>query len=425
MLSALLFGTGSDRQVLYVHHIATASIFLWLLVVEHARAVWPRPVATLVAFAPVAVAALVLTPGLHDGLSPIVKGPWYFLGLQETLHWLSHPVWAVVAALALLGGRAGAALDAAAPLARPQDRPDGRASPRTSFSPAWATSSAARTGRSWVPASRAVRASASRGPRRSSARRSAPPRRGAIPVVLGRPEGCLACHAGMKGFSPSHDPAAVGCASCHAGDPFTLDKAAAHRGMVLIPGNLADAARTCGTSQCHPAIIDRVDRSIMTTMAGIISVDRTVFGETAHGSAPPRVEDLGHTPADTHLRQLCASCHLGRAKTELGPIHEDSRGGGCNACHLNYSPGALDALHRYQRRGRPAGPRGAARAPEPLARHGQRPLLRVPQPVGPHLDELRGVDGDRAHRARPAGAGPLPHARGRPRVREGVPRRPL
>ena len=169
-----------------------------------------------------------------------------------------------------------------------------------------------------------------------------------IPVVLGRPEGCLVCHAGMKGFSASHDPAAVGCASCHAGDPFTLDKAAAHRGMVLIPGNLADAARTCGTAQCHPAIIDRVDRSIMTTMAGIISVDRAVFGEAAHGAAPPRVEDLGHTPADTHLRQLCASCHLGRAKTELGPIHEDSRGGGCNACHLNYSPGALDALHRYQ-----------------------------------------------------------------------------
>ena len=40
---------------------------------------------TLIAFAPVALAALVLTPGLHDGLSPIVKGPWYFLGLQEML----------------------------------------------------------------------------------------------------------------------------------------------------------------------------------------------------------------------------------------------------------------------------------------------------------------------------------------------------
>ena len=37
-LSALLFGTGSDQQVVYVHHIATASIFLWLLVAEHARA---------------------------------------------------------------------------------------------------------------------------------------------------------------------------------------------------------------------------------------------------------------------------------------------------------------------------------------------------------------------------------------------------
>ncbi len=351
VLSTLLFGTGSDQQVLYVHHIATASIFLWLLVVEHARAVWPRPVATLVTFGPVAVAALFLSPGLHDGFSPIVKGPWYFLGLQETLRWLSHPVWAVVAGLVLL---------LAVLVLR-------WTPPRLSrgLKIALATALAAYLvltgvgsffrGANWS----FVRPGLAGGPglqvTRPDTLFGAPigaPETRAIPVVLGRPEGCLACHAGVKGFSPAHDPAAIGCASCHAGDPFTLDKAAAHRGMVLVPGNLADAARTCGTSQCHPAIIGRVDRSIMTTMAGIISVDRTVFGETGRGAAPPRVEDLGRTPADTHLRQLCASCHVGRAKTELGPIHEDSRGGGCNACHLAYSPGALDALHRYQQ---PAG----------------------------------------------------------------------
>lgn len=27
---------------------------------------------------------------LHDGLHPVVKGPWYFLGLQEILHWISY-----------------------------------------------------------------------------------------------------------------------------------------------------------------------------------------------------------------------------------------------------------------------------------------------------------------------------------------------
>jgi hypothetical protein len=56
------------------------------------------------------------------------------------------------------------------------------------------------------------------------------------------------------------------------------------------------------------------------------------------------VNTLGASPADTHLRQLCASCHLGQPKTEWGPIGEASRGGGCNACHLKYSPAALEAL---------------------------------------------------------------------------------
>ena len=41
---------------------------------------------------------------------------------------------------------------------------------------------------------------------------------------------------------------------------------------------------------------------------------------------------------------MCASCHLGLEKVALGPNGEDARGGGCNACHLVYSPAALDAL---------------------------------------------------------------------------------
>lgn len=346
-MSVLLFGTSADPQVIYVHHIATASIFLWLLVAEHARAVWPRPTATLVTFAPVAVVALFLSPRLHDGLDPIMKGPWYLLGLQETLHWISRPVWVVVTGIALLlvvlalrwtSTRVSRVLKIAlvVTLAMYLILTGVGAFFRGAN---WSLARPGVAGAGGVEFARpATLFGAPLGPVEARA----------IPVVLGRPEGCLVCHAAVKGFSPAHDPSAIGCASCHTGNPFTLDKASAHRGMLLIPGNLADAARTCGTSQCHPAIIDRVDRSIMTSMAGIISVDRAVFGEAAHGGAPPRVENLSHSPADTHLRQLCASCHLGAIKTELGPVGEDSRGGGCNACHLNYSAGALQALQRYQ-----------------------------------------------------------------------------
>jgi nitrate/TMAO reductase-like tetraheme cytochrome c subunit len=153
----------------------------------------------------------------------------------------------------------------------------------------------------------------------------------------------------MTGFSPAHDPAAIGCAACHGGDRSAPDAARAHRGMILIPGNLADAARTCGTAGCHDTIVPRVEHSLMATLAGLIANDRRAFGETSATSAlPPHVRDLGHSPADTHLRQLCVSCHLGAAKTDFGPLTTDSRGGGCNACHLAYSTEAAADLAHYQ-----------------------------------------------------------------------------
>ena len=44
-----------------------------------------------------------------------------------------------------------------------------------------------------------------------------------IPVVLDRREGCLVCHSEVKGFSPAHNPEAIGCFSCHGGNLFSLD----------------------------------------------------------------------------------------------------------------------------------------------------------------------------------------------------------
>ena len=347
-LSVFVFGTGADQQVLYIHHVATASIFLWLLVAEHAHAVWPRARAMVVTFGPIALVALMLSPSLHDNLSPIMKGPWYFLGLQETLHWLSHPLWTVTVGVGLLlvvlvlrwttpplsrrlkitlVGALGVylLLTSVGLFFRGAD---------------WQLVPPERSGGTGVQFARPNTLLGA--PINITERR-------ALPSVFGRPEGCLACHAAMKGFSPAHDPAAIGCVSCHAGQAFTVDKATAHRGMTLIPGNLADATRSCGTSRCHPTLIDRVNRSVMTTMSGVINVDRAVFGESANADAAAHIADLGHSSADTHLRQLCASCHLGNAKTALGPILEGSRGGGCNACHLNYSAAALQGLRAYER----------------------------------------------------------------------------
>jgi hypothetical protein len=159
--------------------------------------------------------------------------------------------------------------------------------------------------------------------------------------ILGMDESCMQCHGNLEGFAPAHNPKVIGCTPCHSGNPLANGKEAAHMNMITIPGNLSDVHKTCGAANCHLNIADRVAHSLMTTMSGVISVDRFVFGELDSPAGSFHIKDLGFSAADTHLRHLCASCHLGNQKDELGPITELSRGGGCNACHLNYSENAL------------------------------------------------------------------------------------
>ncbi len=165
-------------------------------------------------------------------------------------------------------------------------------------------------------------------------------------------EYCLTCHSGMSGFAPAHNPQKIGCVSCHAGNGTAPEKKAAHRGFVRVPGNLATAMLTCGQTGCHPAISANIQTSLMATGRGIVSVDRFVFGEAPSPDGEGHLSALGNSPADRHLRNLCASCHLNLPKTEPKPIGELSRGGGCTACHLNYSRAAQKQLKTFQKSGK-------------------------------------------------------------------------
>ncbi|TNJ42945.1 hypothetical protein KFZ70_16055 [Tamlana fucoidanivorans] len=158
-------------------------------------------------------------------------------------------------------------------------------------------------------------------------------------------ESCLACHQNTKGYSAYHNPKNIGCASCHLGNARSMDKEASHDGMVLIPGNLSDAEKTCGT--CHQSELYKIENSLMTTNSGIVAVDKFVFGESNNLDAHYHIKDLKFSAADKHLRDLCANCHLGAQKSEFGEINQLSRGGGCNACHLNYSKEAKLGLDTY------------------------------------------------------------------------------
>ena len=161
--------------------------------------------------------------------------------------------------------------------------------------------------------------------------------------------GCIDCHDEMTGFEESHSPEIMGCNSCHLGNPNTTIKSLAHKGMILIPGNLSDANQTCGVTNCHPGIPERVKTSLLNTMSGVISVNRFAFDELEKPEGHFNVNELTQSNADNHNRNLCASCHLGNEKTEWGEINELSRGGGCNACHLNYNNETVKQLNNYKK----------------------------------------------------------------------------
>jgi hypothetical protein len=350
-LSELLTGSGSDLTAVYLQHACTATLIIWLVTIEHARRILPRAQALLWTLPPVVALSLILVPGLVSRGASIEKGPWYLVGLQELLHWLPWPqvaVWLVLLGLLVLillpvcsapqrvWFRWAMAVATLAyvilTIVGIGFRGDGwrLQSPRA----VWADQAHFISVRADIPADMALLAKT-------------------VPMVGGQREGCLVCHQGMTGFVAAHEPGTLGCAACHLGNPFTLNKTLAHAGMTLTPGNLSVGNRTCGASNCHGEVEVRVRGSLMNTMSGVVSVDKFAFGESADLDAHFEVAALKHTLADTHLRGLCASCHLGQDKAQPGPIDESSRGGGCSACHLSYDSTAEAEL---QHRGGPSAP---------------------------------------------------------------------
>ncbi len=164
-------------------------------------------------------------------------------------------------------------------------------------------------------------------------------------IEVSKNESCVQCHKNTKGYSKYHNPEFIGCASCHLGNIVSNDKNEAHKGMVLIPGNLSDAKVTCG--KCHPNELRKIENSLMTTNSGIVAVDKYVFGEADSLDYHYHIKEIKNSASDKHLRDLCANCHLGAEKTTYGEITQLSRGGGCNACHLNYSNEAKQDLANY------------------------------------------------------------------------------
>lgn len=103
-LSFSLVGRNKDWQIVYMHHLATATVLILIFTIEHVRNYWPRIQSVLYALSFSILMSVFFPLGIRPFYEPVVKGPWYFLGLQEFLHWLNYPVsfWITIFILGLL-----------------------------------------------------------------------------------------------------------------------------------------------------------------------------------------------------------------------------------------------------------------------------------------------------------------------------------
>jgi hypothetical protein len=152
------------------------------------------------------------------------------------------------------------------------------------------------------------------------------------------PERCVVCHReAARGFTQGHAFAIAHCTRCHHGDAAATDQEQAHRGLIAFPGGLDNAQEVCG--DCHPEQVAAVDRGLMHSGRGMVAVTRRVFGGHLLAVGGDTLGSLGSGPADSLLRKLCASCHLGQPKRAHALDVTRDRGGGCLACHINAYPG--------------------------------------------------------------------------------------
>jgi len=88
-----LFGRQSTSTI-YTHHVSTFTVLPLILVYVHIRRIKPDVYAIIYTLGLTLLIAW-LQPAaighLPDSVMEVVKGPWYFIGLQEMLGWM--PVW--------------------------------------------------------------------------------------------------------------------------------------------------------------------------------------------------------------------------------------------------------------------------------------------------------------------------------------------
>jgi len=342
-LSLLLVGENNSILVIYLHHIATATLISFIIIFEHSKVIWGKTNVFITYLIIVVILGIFFTAPLSNSNTLVVKGPWYLTGTQELLYLLKKPEWVIAIVLLILS-----ALTILPKISVLQNKfVFGFFNTLIVIYLIFTISGFYFRGENWqriFPWQKAYfnqvfwPVCAPFNPFKDVKQND---------KTWQKQESCIICHGNMTGLSSSHNPDAIGCTSCHLGNPFTLNKKASHKHIVKQPGNLETANLSCGTAKCHPEITDRIMSNIMTTMSGIISVDRYVLDEQTQPSILSHISEIKNSKADIHLKNLCTHCHLGREKNYYGPLKQMTMGGGCLACHLSYSEECKNELKSF------------------------------------------------------------------------------
>ena len=111
------------------------------------------------------------------------------------------------------------------------------------------------------------------------------------------------------------NPEEIGCTSCHAFNASAKTKEKAHQNLEAYPGRMQTVEQSCGQSGCHAELIPLVKNSLMNTLDGMLSTTRSVFGEKHKKQTQPDLNQrLSEKGADSYLRKLYVSSHLGSAR---------------------------------------------------------------------------------------------------------------
>ncbi len=218
-------------------------------------------------------------------------------------------------------------------------------------------------------------------------------------IVLVDRSGCLSCHRPLKANGRAHGierahPLVKGreltCVMCHGGDAKARKQSKAHvspgrnataflRNLTIgeldsvdkaylrfvNPGDFRVAKDTCGRSDCHQSIFDKIKTNPMSTFSGELGVARYRAGIQNSGGSVKAIYDVrdlnfifGKVPGtvgalskmteprvpkdllhigpyqDLYLTKACMRCHLWSFGDNKFP--GDFRSSGCTACHMNY-----------------------------------------------------------------------------------------